>query len=298
MKQRFTAKRNRATPGTQAVTRALAVLDALAAAGSERSLAALAEATDLDKATALRLLAALEDAEYVARRGAHGDFHLGPALIRLGVLARRATGLHDAARPVLLRLAESTGETATLEVLVGDETLIIDEAHGRFVVGILPEAGTRWPAHATSTGKVLLAAARHDAARHDAGPRARGGPRAAGTRTPRLAKRTPHTITSRAALARELDAIQARGYAVAQEELEPGFVAIGAPVRDADGTVVAAISIGGPSTRLTRARLARLAAEVCRAADRVSATLGAPPARAGPSPSPSPSARRPRRPRA
>jgi DNA-binding IclR family transcriptional regulator len=145
--------------------------------------------------------------------------------------------------------------------------LILDEVHGRFLVGSSPEVGTRWPAHATSTGKVLLAAARHD---DDGMPRR--APRAAA----RLARFTANTITSRARLERELVEVWRNGFAVGLEEIEPGFVAVGAPVRNADGRVVAAISVGGPSARLDGARVESLAGLVRAAADRISLRLGAP----------------------
>ena len=125
----------------------------------------------------------------------------------------------------------------------------------------------RWPAHATSTGKVLLAAAAGEG--EAPGARRRSAPG-------RLARLGPHTITSRAALERELAAVRRDGYAVAMEELEPGFVAIGAPVRNAHGRTVAAVSVGGPKARLGGARVRTVAARVRRAADRISRRLGDP----------------------
>jgi hypothetical protein len=109
------------------------------------------------------------------------------------------------------------GETATLEVLVNSEVLILDEVQGRHLVGTPPFVGTRWPAHATSTGKVLLAYLTEEE-------------RKEALYTP-LPKLTPKTITSLTALRAELTAC-ASEYAVAMDELEAGFVAVGAPVRN------------------------------------------------------------------
>jgi DNA-binding IclR family transcriptional regulator len=92
----------------------------------------------------------------------------------------------------------------------------------------------------------------------------------------RLVRRGPNTITSRVALERELAKVRRDGYAVGMEELEPGFVAIGAPVRNAHGRTVAAVSVGGPKARLGGARVRTVAARVRRAADRISQRLGAP----------------------
>lgn len=270
MKQRSTNSRNHReggpATGTRAVTRALLVLDTIGGAREERGLADLVDELGLGKTTVFRLLTALEHTEFVVRDAERQTYRLGPALIRLGARARRAVGLHDAAHPVLRELAAETGESATLEVLVGEETLILDEVQGRFLVGSTLEVGARWPAHATSTGKVLLAAARAGGDGREGGKGARG----------RLARLAPATITSWARLERELDEVQRRGYAVGMEEIEAGFVAIGAPVRNDEGRVVAAISVGGPKARIHGGRVAQLAALVRRGADRISARLGAP----------------------
>ena len=276
MKQRSITERNgrssaaQQASGTQAVDRALAVLAALGTTRVEASLSELAAELGLNKTTVFRLLGALEREGFVARSVERQTYCLGPALIRLGTQARRATGMHDAAHPVLSALAAETGEAATLEVLVGDEVLILDEVHGRFLVGSSPEVGTRWPAHAASTGKVLLAAVRFES---ETGA---GRPRAADAPTGRLARLTPNTITSRAALERELAEVWRAGFAVGLEEVELGYVAVGAPVRNHEGRVVAAISIGGPVSRLDGSRIPALSTLVRQAADRISTRLGAP----------------------
>lgn len=268
MKQRSTKERNGATSGTRAVERALGLLRAVGDARVEPGLTELADALALHKTTVFRLLGALERAQFVVRDDERMSYHLGPALLHLATQARRATGLHDAARPELEALAAETGETATLEVLVGDEILILDEAHGRFLVGSTPEVGTRWPAYATSTGKVLLAAARFETPRASNG--ARHGP------TGRLARLAPRTVTSRAALDRDLLKVWGDGYSVCIDELQPGFVAVGAPVRNAHARTVASVSVGGPQARLSGSRLALATAKVRRAAERISQRLGDP----------------------
>jgi DNA-binding IclR family transcriptional regulator len=266
MKQRSTNGRNGAAAGTRSVERALEVLRAVAESRAEPGLSDLADGLGLHKTTVFRLLGALERAEFVVRDDDRQRYQLGPALFRLASQARRATGLHEAARHELEALAHDVGETATLEVLAGNDVLILDEVHGRFLVGGAPEVGMRWPAHATSTGKVLLAAA---AVEGD-----RGGKPARRAPAGRLARLGPHTITTRAALERELAKVRQAGYAVGMEELEPGFVAIGAPVRNAHGRTVAAVSVGGPKARLGGARMRVAVERVRRAADRISRRLG------------------------
>jgi DNA-binding IclR family transcriptional regulator len=166
----------------------------------------------------------------------------------------------DAARPALRALAADTRETVTLEVLVGEEVLVLDEATGGHVVAAVRSLGERWPAHATSTGKVLLASLSD--AELDARLRRR------------FASYTPRTITDGAALRRELERVRASGYATAVEELELGFVAVGVPVRSASGEVVAAISVGGPKGRFPPATVAAIAQRLPAAVDVVSARLG------------------------
>ncbi|MBI1882512.1 MAG: IclR family transcriptional regulator, partial [Chloroflexi bacterium] len=185
---------------------------------------------------------------------------LGPEVITLGGRALRASDLRSVSRAELEGLARSTGETATLEALVGMEVLVLDEVSGAHLVGATHYIGARWPAHATSTGKVLLAfvpeAELEIALQHP------------------LLQVTERTLTAPEDLRRELAHIRQQGYATAMEELEVGFSAIAAPVRNHDGQVVAALSINGPSARLTPERLGEVADLVVEAAERVSVQLG------------------------
>jgi DNA-binding IclR family transcriptional regulator len=247
-------------PGTQALDRAVRLLKTFSDARPAWRLSDLARATRLHKATAHRLLAALEREGMVARDPAVELYRLGPEAIALGARAARANDLRSISRPVLEVLCAESGETATLEVLVGSEMLILDEVVGHALIGATASLGTRWPVHATSTGKAILAAL-GDAARREA----LGG---------RLARCTEHTIISPAALARELAGVRRHGYAAAREELEPGYVAVGAVVRDHEGRAVAAVSVGGPTVRLPPARITKLGRLVRASATHLSDALG------------------------
>jgi DNA-binding IclR family transcriptional regulator len=212
------------------------------------------------------LLAALEDEGLVVRQEAAGGYRLGPTAIELGARAQRASSVAGAARPEMESLTRATGETSSVEVLEGDETLILDEVQGDHLIGTSPSIGTRWPAHATSTGKVLLAATlERDPELVRQMARRNGG---------RLRGITPRTIRSTSRLVSELARVSRQGYATADGELEAGYVAIGAPVRRHDGSTVAAISLGGPSTRFTEARIPGLIKAVRDAAGRISQRLG------------------------
>lgn len=255
----------RTPAGTRGIARALGILRAFSDVRPEWGLAELARDLGLAKPTALRMLHALKHEGLVAQNAA-GVYRLGPAAIELGARAQRANGLVGAARPEISALARETGETCSVEILTDAETLILDEAQGHHLVGISPCAGTRWPAHATSTGKVLLAAALDE----DPELLYRLGAESGGT----LLRLTPRTITSTARLAKELARVTRQGYSTAVEELEAGYVALGAPVRNHEGRTVGAISVGGPSTRLTAARIPDVVGPLRAAADRISRRLG------------------------
>lgn len=255
-----------AYPGTQAVRRAVRLLKALGSQAGEPALGELVRAVGLNKTTAYRLLTALE-AEGLVERGGSEGYRLGPELLALGARALGGHDLREAARGELTALARKTRETAYLEVRVGGETLILDEVMGSHRVGTTPSVGTRWPAHATSTGKVLLAAL------DDEGLDA--------LLKPPLAALTPRTITDPLELRRELQRVRERGYATGIEELEPGFMAVAVPVYARDGRVVAAAGIGGPRVRLDPERLAVIAKTLPSHAARISERLGAAPREQG-----------------
>ncbi|MGH2627273.1 MAG: IclR family transcriptional regulator [Anaerolineales bacterium] len=246
-------------PGTQSARRAVALLKAFAS-GGPRSLTQLARRLRLNKATVYRLLTALESEGLLTREAESGAYRLGAEAIALGWQAIRSNDLVRTIHPELETLVRRTRDTATLEILTGRQVLILDEVTAGRRVEIDSSVGSRWPAHATSTGKVLLA---HLPA---------GELRRALARP--LARFTDRTLTSRRLLIQQLSEARRRGYAEAVEELEPGFVAVAAPVFRHDGAVVAAISVGGPTARMPPDRLPELAGRVARHAARASRTLG------------------------
>ncbi len=247
-------------PGTQSVVRAISVLKAFTDEHPEWSLTPLAQELGLNKATTFRLLTALESESLIMRDPQSEKYRLGPAIVTLGGRALRANSLRVVSQGELQALAAETNETASLEVLHGKEALVLDEIAGNHVMTGSQSIGSRWPAHATSTGKVLLAALPEQRLRQV-------------LPTP-MPSYTPHTITSWDALLRDLAATRVRGYAVAREELEIGLLAIGAPVLNHDGQTVAAVSIAGPTLRLTAQRESEIAALVCACAARISRRLG------------------------
>lgn len=246
--------------GAQAVLRAIELLKAFTLERPERDVAGLAEQTGLSRGTVHRLLSALESEGLVLRGDRQGRYRLGPTAAALGIRALRSSRLREAVHPELVRLAEETGETATLEVLSERKMLILDEVLGARLIGASPSLGTAWALHATSTGKAILAAL----------PQAR-----AEALLPRSLKRfTAATVTDRAQLRKELSDIRERGYATAIEEIEEGYSAVGAVVHTAMLEPYAALSLGGPSARLSAEVLGELGALVKSRADEISEHLG------------------------
>jgi DNA-binding IclR family transcriptional regulator len=247
-------------PGTQAVLRALTLLKAFTDEQPELSLAKLAQGAKLNKTTTYRLLTALESGGMVARNDDADAYRLGPEAIVLGGRAMRANNLRAVCRPELETLAQQTRETATVEVLSEGTVLTLDEVSTGYLVGVGQSVGTRWPLYATSTGKVFLAHL----------PKDKLNRLLQFPLTPFTAK----TITTAKTLHQELEHIRECGYAIANEELEVGFVAIGAPVRNHNSQVVAAISVGGPGARLTQDKQLEFAELVKQSTGRVSVRLG------------------------
>jgi len=260
MAREVTGAGGREDPGpVQSVDRAVAILEILARDG-EAGVTEVARELHVHKSTASRLLAALDRRELVTQDAARGRFRLGVGLVRLAGAAGRRLDVVQESRPVCQALAGQVGETVNIAILSGSDALYLDQVAGPAALSPHNWAGQRIPLHATSDGKVLLAyLPAEEVAEH---------------LTPPLRRFTDRTITSRAGFPRLLAEVRRRGYATAVEELETGLTAIAAPVRNAEGQVIASISASGPSFRMTADRMPALTGSVRRAAEEVSRRLG------------------------
>jgi DNA-binding IclR family transcriptional regulator len=245
--------------GTQAVDRAAALLVQVIDAPGPQSFGALTESAQLPKSTVSRLLNALERHALV-ERDRSGAFRPGPVLARFARRSSTTDSLIEAAEPYLETLSRRTGETVNLAIPGHDVVEQVAQVDSRYMLGATNWVGLAVPFHCSALGKVFLAYGVVE------------------TPKGRLEQRGPRTLTTREALAADLALVRRRGYAVADEELEPGLVAIAAPVRDASGAVVAAVSVSGPSVRLTPDRTVTFAAMVAGEAHALSAALGFGPA--------------------
>jgi IclR family acetate operon transcriptional repressor len=206
----------------------------------------------VSRSTAYRLLTVLEHREFVRQDKRTKEFHGGPALLRVGLAAVQRSDIRMTLRPLLEEVVHAVDETAHLVVLQGEDAFYIDCVEGSKMVRATPRSGTSLPAHVSAAGKVLLAQL----------PPARLDEMLTGD----LAAVTKRSKTSLASIKRELDTVRAQGFALNDEESELGLRAVAAPI---DATVTgtgvdAAITVAGPSQRLTDDRLQEIADEMIR----------------------------------
>ncbi|WP_197094059.1 IclR family transcriptional regulator [Nonomuraea sp. SBT364] len=236
----------------QSVDRAIAILEILAREGASR-VTDLAAELDVHKSTAFRLLGALEQGGLVEQSGDRGRYRLGFGVVRLAGAATAQLDLAKESRAVCLRLAGEVGETVNVAVPQDGHAVNVSQVRGPSAISGHNWVGQRTPAHATSSGKVLLAFG------------ALPLPEA-------LDRFTPLTITDARLLG--LEEIRRRGWAFTVEELELGLNAVAAPVRGSDGAVVAAVSASGPSYRLTPQRLPEVGEIMTAGAREISQRIG------------------------
>jgi IclR family acetate operon transcriptional repressor len=214
------------------VARALRLLDELAASETGAGVNELARRIGVNPSTASRLLATLESAGLVERNG-QGPYRLGLRLVTLADRVLSRLDLQTLARPLLVELMESTGETATLSVPGEREAITVDSIPSRSSVVSMARLGRPSIAHATAVGKVMLAFG--------------GGPL---PRERDLVALTPHTIVDLRTLKAEVASVRERGYGTVFGEREEDVNAIAAPVFNNTGALAAILGIQAPGSRL------------------------------------------------
>ncbi|MGB7382951.1 MAG: IclR family transcriptional regulator [Rhodococcus sp. (in: high G+C Gram-positive bacteria)] len=218
----------------QSLARGLAVIRAFDAEHPRRTLSDVAKATDLTRATARRFLLTLVDLGYV--RGDGSLFWLTPRVLELGYSYLSSLSLPDVAGPHLESLAERVRESSSVSILDGDDVVYVARVPVSRIMTVSITIGTRFPAFATSMGRVLLAGLPPD--RLDEY-----------LQRVELTALTGKTITNTAALRDELDLVRAQGYCLVDQELEEGLRSIAAPIHDESGAVVAAANVSTQAAR-------------------------------------------------
>ncbi|MEV6053646.1 IclR family transcriptional regulator [Streptomyces sp. NPDC052107] len=246
--------------GVQSVDRAISVLEILAQRG-EAGVSEVAAEIDVHKSTAFRLLGALEARGLVEQSGERGKYRLGFGIVRLAGAITGRIDITQQGRPVCERLAEEIGETVNIAVMQERYAINLYQVRGQSAVTAHNWVGQLTPLHATSSGKIMLA---HLPAKERAALLTETG----------LKKLTPHTISAKAKLEKNLAEARERGYAWTLEELEIGLHAMAAPIRDREGQVIASISASGPSYRFTEERMHELAPVLVKGAEEISHRMG------------------------
>lgn len=211
----------------------------------------------IGKSTVHRLLATLLSEDLVEQDPITGRYRLGLAVHDLGNAVSTSSNLHAAVVLPMSELRDRTGETVQIGVLDGREVVYVERLDSPNTLRLFVDVGRRSEANATGTGKCLLAFLPPDSL-----DRLLEGWD--------LRRRTPHTITNHAELRRDLLKIRRLGYAMTQDESEMGVLSVAAPIRDAAGRVIAAISVAGPAQRMehTLPSITRAVSEAGAAASR------------------------------
>lgn len=215
----------------QSFARGLSVIRSFSADSPSQSLSEVATATGLSRATARRFLHTLVDLGYAVSNGS--QFQLTPRVLELGTSYLSALTLPAIAQPRLEALSREVGESSSMSVLDGTDIIYVSRVPVRRIMTVSITLGTRFPAYATSMGRIMLAALEPEELEA------------------LLIKTPPVQLTARAlpaqAVRSEIEAARQRGWSLVDQELEPGLRSLAAPVTDASGRVVAAINISTQS---------------------------------------------------
>jgi len=230
--------------GSQSIDRAAQLLVLVVEGDGATSVGELAQRSGLPKSTVSRAVSALERRGLLQRDGARRSVRPGPVLLGLARRGVPDADFVDLAGLILQGLSDASGETINLAVPTPLGVEHLAQVDSRHFIGSTNWLGRRVEYSTTAVGKVFAAF---------------------GAAPPELDHAIPDAV---------LETTRARGYAIAVGELEPGLAAMAAPVRDAGGETVAALSISGPDHRLTTTRIAELAPVLVAGADGLSARLG------------------------
>ncbi|BDP44407.1 transcriptional regulator (plasmid) [Deinococcus aetherius] len=224
-------------------------------------LSVLARQVNLSASTTYRLLETLRQHGFVEWDEPSGVYSVGLRAYQVGLAFTERNNLISSAHPEMEALVGDLNETVNLAVLYGSEAVYVHQVEGRQLMRMFAHLGDNAPLHASGVGKVLLAWRPEGDVRQKLGD----GP---------FPAYTTHSITTLAALLRELAQVREQGYSVDDEERELGVRCVAVPVRDHTRQVVASLSVSAPTSRFGRDQIAEVAGRMNRAAEQVSIRLG------------------------
>ncbi len=218
------------------LARGLEVISAFTRARPRMTLSEIARETGMTRATARRFLLTLVREGYAEKD--NKLFSLKPKVLELGYSALSSMGILDVVQPVMNDLSRTLQESVFAAVLTGDYVTYIARSTSERLVNVSITVGSRTPAHAVSTGRVLLAAEPIEALHRY-------------LERVKLEPLTPHTVVSKVKLRAEIDRVRLENYSIVDQELEVGLGSISVPVRNGEGRVLAALNVCCPSARMT-----------------------------------------------
>ena len=244
----------------QSVERALDIIESVADAQDGKNLTEIAADTGMHKSTAYRLIGTLLKRGYLLKTGS-GDYRIGHKLIYVMSYYINELDLQTEARPYITEISSHLGLSAYLGILDGEGVIYLEKVSGPFIRRAFYQAGMRVPAYCSSLGKCLLSnfsAEELGRVMADCS----------------FIRFTPKTIPDMDSLHRELSKVRQQGWAMDDEEYEPGHRCVGAPIYDYKGDIIAAIGASGDKHVLTDSRIEEVAEYVTDAAMKISENLG------------------------
>lgn len=245
----------------KSVDRALNIITLVSTRKEGMGVTELASLLDLNKSTIFRLLATLVEHGFIEQDPETKRYRLGYKYLELSSMLLESIDLRTQAKPFLKELESYTNEVIHLVVYDQGEVIYIEKLEGNETLRTHSQVGRRAPMHCTSVGKVILAHLPHDEMlkiieKHG------------------LLRHTEQTISDKEAFLHELNEIKKQGYGTEFEENEPGITCIAAPIFDNSKNITAAVSISGPSIRMTDERLSELKPILMDIGNKISKRLG------------------------
>ena len=245
----------------QSVEKTLQIIEVLANEREPLRLAELSKRVEMPASTVLRMVNTLVEHGYAYQDAQSLRYGLTLRFAQIGHMISAQLKIRDVVHPYLVELSRMTGESTCLAVEEDMEVIYIDVVDGADgMLKIMQRIGKRAPLHSTGVGKLMLTG--YSPEKLDRLAQEKG-----------LSALTPRTLTSIQELAREIGLIRKQGYAVDDEECELGARCVAAPIFDYENRIVAAISVSGPVSRITRKRALELAPVVTEIADKISGLL-------------------------
>lgn len=247
----------------KSVQRVIRVLKSFTENNSKMGLSKIAKNNNLPKSTAHRILKSLKEEGFISQNKTNGKYRLGIGLFNLGNLALKSTELHEVALPCLEKLSRECREAVHLGVLEDEEIVSVEVSPsegGLFSLNVGIHVGKRALLYCTGVGKATLAFQPKEKIRQILKRKRR--------------KFTKNTIVEKESLEQELEKIREKKYAVDNMEHEEGVRCVAAAIRNHTGRVFGALSISGPSIRVTEERIPELASKVKKVAEQISKKMG------------------------